>query len=755
MMYNNLKLKYVKYYCTMESFIESIIECETKQDVYYYYSKFRDEIDPDDDRSCLVLSLIQLIEEFDNLYYTSGDSPLSDECYDELVRLLCEDFHEIKAIMDKKVGATSSETNGQEVDLPFYMGSMNKMKKQKEIALWCSKYSVSNATKDSSIKYVASAKLDGISALYHNGRLYSRGNGVRGRDISFLLPFINLEEDKTRQTLRGELIMKKSTFTDKYSEKYANSRNLICGILNRNYDPELQGFYDDIDFVIYDIYDDTMSPEMKFEVLKSHHKKYNIGIVAHWALDGALSMDILDTLLMKWKKDYQYEIDGIILSHNNIYQLKNGENPRYSIAYKNNDLCIDHVEAVVDKVIWNVSKDNYIKPKIKFETPVICDNSKIEYVTGFNAKYILENGIFKSSRVLVGLSGNVIPHIFKVLSSEIAKKIKGPLDIKGAIELNMTPTFEEVGSEYVWSKNRVDLILVDKNNVHSVIKRNMVFLKAMEIKCGLQETTLEKLYSQKGIYLLEDVLSLSLDEWVSTDGIGEKKASKFIDTFHSKLDWSTIIQDKTSDEIEKIKYDYLLKYCVGSQSFSRGFAMKKVVAHLSCLQQLSLKNKDEFHISNMHDNGYIADHRSWIMMHISGGKFKGITNDSMYAFLHGFEVMNVFTFKLFLHKKLKNDAKIVIPSIETLLSYYESPELSIDMPKAEKVDAKTFVFTGFRSKDLESLIKTKGHIVADALNKKTNYLVVKDKTKMSSKVKKAMESGTIQILSIDEVVGIL
>ena len=41
---------------------------------------------------------------------------------------------------------------------------------------------------------------------------------------------------------------------------------------------------------------------MKFEVLKSHHKKYNIGIVAHWALDGVLGMDILDTLLMKWKR---------------------------------------------------------------------------------------------------------------------------------------------------------------------------------------------------------------------------------------------------------------------------------------------------------------------------------------------------------------------------------------------------------------------------------------------------------------------
>lgn len=734
----------------MENFIESLLECESKDQIYYYYSKFKDEIYSDDQRDCLVLSFIELIEEFDNLYYNQGESPLNDECYDELLSLLCEDFHEIKSLMDNKVGS-EDKTNGEEVQLPFYMGSMNKMKKEKEIRLWISKYNINNADSYSNVKYMASAKLDGISALYHNGKLYSRGNGVKGRDISFLIPYLNLK--KTRQTIRGELIMKKSTFTEKYSDKYANSRNLVCGILNRTYDSSLSELYQSIDFVAYDIYDDTMSPEMKFEIMKSLNKTDGLNVVSHWQLDGEINMEILDTLLMKWKKEYFYEIDGIIISHNKIYQLQDGENPKYSIAYKNNDLCINHVQAVVDKVIWNVSKDNYIKPKIKFETPVICESSKIEYATGFNAKYILENGIFKGSRVLVGLSGSVIPHIFKVLSSEIAPKIKGPLDLNGAISLGLAPSFEFMESEYVWSKNKVDFILVNKNNVHSTIKRNMLFLKALDIKCGLQETTLEKIYAQKGIYKLEDVLSLTLDEWVSMDGIGEKKARKFIDTFYDKLDWSSVIRDKTTDEIENIKYDYLLKFCVGSQCFSRGFATKKVVSHLSCLQQLSLKDENIFHIRNIHDNGYLCDHRDWIMNHIHG--YKGITQDSMFAFIHGFEVMNVFIYKLFLHKKLKDVARIEIPSIQTLLSYYDSPTESHVLSPPSNPNSKNYVFTGFRSKELEASIQKAGHKVVDVLNKKTDYLVVKDKTKISSKVKKAMELGTIKILSIEEVIGTL
>ena len=73
-------------------------------------------------------------------------------------------------------------------------------------------------------------------------------------------------------------------------------------------------------------------------------------------------------------------------------------------------------EGVVDHVIWNVSKDKYLKPKIKLKHSLCCNGSNIEYVTGFNAKYIIQNRICNGTRLSVGLSGNVIPHIFGVHS---------------------------------------------------------------------------------------------------------------------------------------------------------------------------------------------------------------------------------------------------------------------------------------------------------------------------------------------------
>ena len=66
----------------------------------------------------------------------------------------------------------------------------------------------------------------------------------------------------------------------------------------------------------------------------------------------------------------------------------------------------------------------------------------------------------------IGLSGNVIPHIFNVLQAGNYSD-----DIK-----ELYPNEEILGSSFKWSKNKVDLIC-DKDNVSSVIKKMMFFQK--------------------------------------------------------------------------------------------------------------------------------------------------------------------------------------------------------------------------------------------------------------------------------------
>ena len=47
---------------------------------------------------------------------------------------------------------------------------------------------------------------------------------------------------------------------------------------------------------------------------------------------------------------------------------------------------------------------------------------------------------------------------------------------------------------------------------------------------------------------------------------------------------------------------------------------------------------------------------------------------------------------------------------------------------------------------MENNLLKKGHFISDTINKNTNVLVVKDKTIMSSKIKKALALGNIQII---------
>jgi hypothetical protein len=72
--------------------------------------------------------------------------------------------------------------------------------------------------------YVLSCKLDGESGLYstegNEPRLYTRGDGKVGQDISFLLPYLKLPTKKGI-VVRGEFIIPKKVFQEKYAEQFA------------------------------------------------------------------------------------------------------------------------------------------------------------------------------------------------------------------------------------------------------------------------------------------------------------------------------------------------------------------------------------------------------------------------------------------------------------------------------------------------------------------------------------------------------
>ena len=175
-----------------------------------------------------------------------------------------------------------------------------------------------------------------------------------------------------------------------------------------------------------------------------------------------INNEILSNILLDWREKSEYEIDGIIVVDNKIYERPN-KNPDYAFAFK---MIISGqvAETKVLEVIWTASKDGYLKPRIKIE-PVELGGVLIEYATGFNAKFVKDNNIGIGALITIMRSGDVIPHIISV--------------VQGADKVMMPENPEK----YSWNSTGVDLVLNDKEDNRIVNEKNIVgFFKILGVE---------------------------------------------------------------------------------------------------------------------------------------------------------------------------------------------------------------------------------------------------------------------------------
>ena len=161
----------------------------------------------------------------------------------------------------------------------------------------------------------------------------------------------------------------------------------------------------------------------------------NVNNVYYEIADDILN-EFLSDKLVEWREKYLYEMDGVIVINNKIYDRVN-HNPDHAFAFKM--VLSDQIaEAKVIDVIWRPSKDGYIKPKVRIE-PIRLGGVRIEYATGFNAAYIKNNKIGVGAMIKLIRSGDVIPYIMETIVP--ATHVKMP-DLS-----------------YKWNKTRVDIVL--------------------------------------------------------------------------------------------------------------------------------------------------------------------------------------------------------------------------------------------------------------------------------------------------------
>jgi DNA ligase (NAD+) len=462
----------------------------------------------------------------DDLYYNTSESTFSDYRYDLLDDKL-KRYEEKEVDKKVKVGCKMRE---EEIicKLPYFMGGANKITPNESEAFdrWIKK----NRCKS----YVISEKLDGISCMFHKRgdkiALYTRGDGKEGSDISYLLDFLKFPKIKNDITVRGELIIQKSVFKDKYSNEYKNPRNMVSGIVKRKTAKE---GLNDVHFVAYEVIQDSIKPQSEqIELLE----KLKFLVVKYVELD-EIGIDILSTLLVQMKKDSLYQIDGIVVQGDKDYDRVFEGNPPYMFAFKmNNDEDIFETE-VID-IEWNISKHGQIKPTVLVKS-VVCDGYTMDRATGHTAKYIEENSIGPGTIIKITRSKDVIPYIVQIVKST-------------------TPKFPDI--PYEWDKNRVNIKTIENGDIMS-IKIITGFFENLGIKY-LGESTVTKMYNHG----LDDLFKIiTADERTLLD----------IPTFKE------LTVKRIKSNIEKGLTDMNLAKVLGSSCvFGFGIAQKKIEALL-------------------------------------------------------------------------------------------------------------------------------------------------------------------------------
>ena len=451
----------------------------------------------------------------DDLYYNTDSSYVSDKLYDILKDFLIKNDPDYIPPIGCKI-----RTNQNRVKLPYWLGSadkitpneLNKLERWKE--------------KNEKGKYIISEKLDGVSGMLYvkNGKkkLYTRGNGKIGADISYIIQYIkNIPKNiPDNICIRGELIIKKKTFNKKYyngnsdlenvtdRKLYKNARNMVAGLVGSKI---IREGIDDIKFIVYEIIgDETMNkPSYNFDYLK----KIGFSVAMNTYIDD-LNIQNLSTVYYKFKNDTKYEIDGIIIQPDFIYDRNTEGNPSYLFAFKINDQNDIHKTKVID-IEWSVSSWGHIIPVAIIE-PVKLSGTTIKRVTVSNAGLLKEKGIGPGSIINVIRSKDVIPFIVSV--DKKCKKIKWP-DVK-----------------YDWDKNNVHIKVIDASDdtlEQMEVKTITNFFQKMGIKF-ISEKTVSKLY-KNGFNTLIKIISAKKDELLKVYGIHDKSATRIVDNIKKGL----------------------------------------------------------------------------------------------------------------------------------------------------------------------------------------------------------------------------
>jgi DNA ligase (NAD+) len=387
-----------------------------------------------------------------NKSYRAGNSIISDTEYDKMlehikIHTTDEEYSEFIRTLTEEKG---------EFRLNYVVGSLDKIKYSEPEALskWIMKEKINSL--------FVSLKVDGCSfiASYRKGKLVycaSRGDGIDGvswtdKALHILPKCISYTDDID---IRGEF-----TLTDDLCE-YANRRNGTVGIMNSK-SPDVEKL-SKISPIVYEVLSHNWNITEQFKLLQE--LKFEVPFYTTFEIDHNTIEQLKDYYLTS-KEFVKYDVDGLVLSSPNYYR-EDVFLPKGKAAFK---IAMDAVKTTITGITWELSKNRLMKPICQV-TATEISGSTISNISGYNAKYIQDNGISTGAIVTIEKAGEIIPRIVEV--------------IKPANEIELPLFCPECSNHLEWK----GVELYCSNVFCGEVKRVEAFIKNLSIE-KVSETTL-------------------------------------------------------------------------------------------------------------------------------------------------------------------------------------------------------------------------------------------------------------------------
>ena len=387
-----------------------------------------------------VAELRTQLDHHNHLYYVEAAPVISDRDFDKLLQELTdlEKKHPELATPDSptqrvggapipgfvqvthKVPMLSIENSYDEGDLRKFDADVRKVLGPK-----------------AAVEYVVELKIDGVSmsVTYDNGRLAvaaTRGSGSVGDDVTHNVKTIaavplKLKADPPPKVFeaRGEVYMTRTELarinaeqTKNKQEPYKNARNLAAGTL-KLLDPK-ECARRKLTFFAYGAGAiDGLKIKSQTELFAAL-KGFGFPVNPHTKL--CASMDEVIAYCNEWdkkRKELPYDTDGIVIKVNDWDQRERigytAKVPKWAKAYK------FEAEQGVTKlggVDFHLGKFGELTPVARFEPPVQLAGTTVTYASMHNASWVAEMDVRIGDTVVVEKKGEIIPQVVGVVKED-------------------------------------------------------------------------------------------------------------------------------------------------------------------------------------------------------------------------------------------------------------------------------------------------------------------------------------------------